>query len=367
MEEARENKRILLTGGHAATTAMAVVQEINKTKSWKVFWLGPRSAIDGKKVATLESKILPKLGVTTYEITSGKLHRRFSFQAIVSLIKIPISLLQAFGVLLKVRPDLTFSFGGSTAGVVVVASWILGIPVIIHDQTAHPGRANLLSSRFAKEILVARTTALSFFKGKKVTLVGNPILEEISSLPKKSKLSKVPTIFITCGSRGSKIINNVVKGALPGLLTSFKVIHQTGESDFSEFSEIKKKLDSDQSKRYEIHPQVDPTKMADYYRDSDVVIARGGANTISEIVTVGIPSIIIPIPWSYGNEQEKNAQFAKDHGVAEIISQDHLSSEMLLSTLSRVIENWSKMIQSENYNIDKSASKLVVSKIDEIL
>ena len=87
------NLRIVLTGGHAGTTGIAVISEIRKIEKLKnaeIFWIGSGTAIEGKKVDTLESNALPKLNVNFYPITAGKLQTKFSVYTIPALLKIPI-------------------------------------------------------------------------------------------------------------------------------------------------------------------------------------------------------------------------------------------------------------------------------------
>ena len=55
--------KMVLTGGHAATTAVAVIEEIkSEDLNWELYWIGVKNAIEGKKVVTLESEVLPRLG-----------------------------------------------------------------------------------------------------------------------------------------------------------------------------------------------------------------------------------------------------------------------------------------------------------------
>ena len=128
---------MVFTGGHAATTAVAVVEEIkDEGKEWKLYWIGVKNAIEGKKVITLESEVLPRLGVKFIPITTGRLQRKFTFYTIPSLLKIPVGFVQSFYYLLKIKPKAVLSFGGFASFPVVFNSRLLGIPVIVHEQTS---------------------------------------------------------------------------------------------------------------------------------------------------------------------------------------------------------------------------------------
>src|SRR6185369_7004805 len=104
---------ILLTGGHAGATAYAVTEEIiSKKLNWKLYFIGSTTAIEGKKIATYEEKVLPTLGVKYISITAGRVQRKFTFWTIPSLIKIPVGFIGAFYQLIKINPDIVLSFGG---------------------------------------------------------------------------------------------------------------------------------------------------------------------------------------------------------------------------------------------------------------
>ena len=104
MEQSRDKKdKVVFTGGHAATTAVAVTEEIrSEGLSWELYWIGVKNAIEGKKVVTLESEDLPRLGVKFLPLTTGRLQRRFTVWTVPSILKIPIGILQAFYYLVKI-------------------------------------------------------------------------------------------------------------------------------------------------------------------------------------------------------------------------------------------------------------------------
>ena len=149
--------RIVLTGGHAGTTAFATVEEIVKRKkAWELFWIGPKSAVEGKNIPTAASLILPQYGVYHHPIIAGRITKKWTRWSLPSLFKIPIDFIQALILLIKIKPKVILSFGGYVAFPVVVTGWLLGIPVIIHAQTVVVGLANRFLAFFARKIAVAR-------------------------------------------------------------------------------------------------------------------------------------------------------------------------------------------------------------------
>ena len=338
---------ILLTGGHAGSTAYSLIERIKKSKPlWRVIFVGAGSAFEDKKVPTLESEYFPKIGVQYIPLTSGRLQRKYSIWTIPSLMKIPVGFFQAFYILVKVHPKIIVSFGGFTAFPVVVMGKLLNIPVIIHEQTCAAGRANHFSSYFASKIALAREESRSYFKGKDCVVIGNPISEEITKTNKKSSGKRHFSIFITGGSRGSVVINENIKPILIKLLQKFKVYHQTGMRNYEDFLNVKKNMDGKYKDKYEVFPTTEMWNWSRYLDLSDIIVSRSGANIVSEILYLNIPSILIPIPYSFQDEQNKNAIYAKKTGLAKVIKETELTPDMLYKEILLASKNWNTIVEN---------------------
>lgn len=362
-------ERLILTGGHAATTAVAVVEEIKyQNKDWKLYWIGVKNAIEGKKVVTLESEVLPRLGVEFLPLVTGRLQRRFTFWTIPSILKIPVGFIQSLYYLIKIKPKVVLSFGGFASFPVVFNAKLLGIPVVIHEQTSAAGRANLAVKNFATKITLAREESKKYFEDRSVEVVGNPVMREIKSIRTQSKIDP-PTVYITGGSRGSQNINLAVEKILKQLLSKYKVIHQTGGLDYLKFSEIKQKLPQALRDNYEVFIRVNPLEIFKIYSRVSVIVSRAGANTVSEIMLTKIPSILIPLPISYLDEQTKNANIAKKWGVARVIPQDKLTPEKLFETITDVISQRELILKNlkGKKSPDFDASNRLVNIVEEYM
>lgn len=341
-------KKLLLAGSHAGSTAIAIVEEIKKRNiDWEIHWVG------------MEYKSLTKLGVIFHSLESGKIENKFTKNTIPSLLKVPVSLIRGYKLTKEINPDLTFSFGSAAGAIISFWSSILSIPVIIHEQTATAGRANLISSYFAKKILLSRESSGHFFNKHKTELTGNPLNNEIIKYVKDVKPKYVKSILITGGSRGSTWINDAIKPILPKLLEKYYVIHQTGVGKIEEFNKII-------NDRYFVFETVNPKIMAEIFSKSDIVISRSGANTISELVALKKPSILIPIPWTYNNEQTENSKFIENLGLARILPQKELSAQKLFAEIEKLIEDYPLIIAKTKDIIspDIFASKKVVDILE---
>jgi len=97
--------KVLLTGAHF-TPAVAVAEELKKYPNVKLVYVGRKTTLEGDKTTSIESKVLPSLGVRFIPIITGRLQREFTIYTIPSLLKIPIGILQALYIILRERPDL---------------------------------------------------------------------------------------------------------------------------------------------------------------------------------------------------------------------------------------------------------------------
>lgn len=350
--------KVVITGGHA-TPALAVA-EVLKKRGYEIFWLGTRYAHEGKDASTLEYKTVPKLGIRFFSVTSAKLHAGRPMQAFLGAWKLPMGVLQSLVLLFKLRPDVILSFGSYVGVPVAIAGWLLGIPVITHEQTTSPGMANNFIGKLAQKVAITFPESKMYFDSQKTVLTGNPIREGFF-IP-SPKRNKTPILFITGGSRGSHIINQNIFEILPTLTTDFSVVHQTGDLDFH--------LAPKGLKNYRPVAGLAPDEFEKTLKSADLVISRAGANTVLEIAALGIPAILIPISWSRENEQAKNAQALADTGLAVILPEARLSSHTLLEKIIYVKNYPSVFRQAAGIARDlvvEDAAENVASVVESVL
>lgn len=354
-------KRLLLAGSHAGATAISVVKEIKKRGiKWDLFWIGKKYATEEKKSYTLEFNSLPGLGVKFCPVETGKVQTKFTRYTIPALLTIPFGFLASGIQVAKIRPDLILSFGGAAGAEVSFWGWLMGIPVIIHEQTATAGRANIFSSRFAKAVAISRSNSAKYFPGKNVILTGNPISSEIALSEFKPR-NKPQTVFVTGGSRGSKWINGPVWEILPKLLTEYKVVHQYG-------------LDNNPGAKwsrdgYTGYGQIPYDKWPNILKSADIVVSRAGANIVSELIAAKKPCVLIPIPWSYNNEQNENAALAKNFGIARVLPQNKLNGKSLEFEIEKLRSDYPKIIKNvaRKNSPDIHASESLVNLLEKYI
>lgn len=339
--------KVLITGSHF-TVAQAVIEELKKYPEIEIVYVGRKHTIEGDKTPSVESQVLPELGVKFISINTGRLRRYISIQTFISLFKIPIGFIQAFIILLKEKPDIVVSFGGYVGVPVVISAWLLSIPIIIHEQTLVSGLANTISSLFANKIAVTFDKTYDFPKSKTI-VTGNPMRNEIFSPTNISqslksfisKKGKLPLILITGGNQGSHSINEVICQSLNDLLEVGFVIHQTGDSEYKDYEKlIEQKKSLKKSDNYLVSKWFSASEMGFIMKHTQIAIARGGMNTLLEFAYFGIPSIIIPLDGIYRDEQNVNAKYFKHLGLADILPQKNLSKQSLLEKITDLLTHY---------------------------
>ncbi|MFW6143382.1 MAG: UDP-N-acetylglucosamine--N-acetylmuramyl-(pentapeptide) pyrophosphoryl-undecaprenol N-acetylglucosamine transferase [Patescibacteria group bacterium] len=349
---------IAFTGGHH-TSALAVIDALKKRSVTKradleMVFFGHRWAIGAPGVESNEFKDVQAKEIPFVNINAGKLSRTFKP---LDWLRIPFGFVQAFFLLLKHRPDLIISFGGYLAVPVVLSGWILGIPSVTHEQTVVCGWANKFIARFAKKIFISWPQSRDYFPESKVILTGLPLRKEIVTLAgekssgsvrrvdsetkqKLSGLPEWPTVYITGGKQGSRVINDAVEGCVERLLTRLSVIHQCGIRDFEKFLQVENQLPEKRKANYVVYDYFDQEEISRVFRSADFVIGRSGAHTVYELAALGKPAILIPIPWVSHNEQRKNAEVLSEVGSVIILPQEELTPERLLTECKSMLDSW---------------------------
>lgn len=341
----RETFRLVFVGGHH-NPALAVIDALKERSvvsnfNFQIYWFGHKYSLWGDRSPSAEYREVTAQGFPFFDLKAGKFFRTFHP---LKLARLPFGFVQAFYFLVRVRPHLIVSFGGYLAVPVAFAGWLLHIPVLTHEQTLSPGLANRFIAFWAKEIFVAWPETIEYFPKAKVVVTGNPLRPYLFSVKQPlifpGERDQLPTIYVTGGKQGSHSLNRALKGILPDLLREFNVIHQCGRTslftDYEDFEVIREALPNDLREGYLLKDYFGEREIGSVFARASFLISRSGANIVYELAALGKPALLIPIPWSSGGEQEKNARKAKDLGLAEIIPQDKLTPQNLLQAIRKM-------------------------------
>ncbi|MDP3726757.1 MAG: UDP-N-acetylglucosamine--N-acetylmuramyl-(pentapeptide) pyrophosphoryl-undecaprenol N-acetylglucosamine transferase [bacterium] len=351
--------KLVIAGGHLSPL-LAVVDALSVNDS--VLVVGRKHGFEGDSAISLEHQTLFDKNISFKSISTGRWQRRFTSHTFTSLLKLPYGFFQAFLILKEFAPDVVLSFGGYIGLPVTLASFLLRIPVVIHEQTQEAGIANRIASIWARKVCISWENSGRFFPKSKTVFTGNPIRKfSISNLQaRRAKLcvfpisnERLPLIYITGGSAGSHAINLLVEECLERLLQKYRVIHQTGDAqkyrDFYRLQKLKDSLDKTLKARYHLTKFVKPEDVGSIFSRADLVVSRSGINTVIELLFFEKPSLLIPLTFSADNEQLKNALFLKEAGLAEVAPQDGFNSVTLCELIVLMIRNKNKYKTSQNY------------------
>lgn len=317
--------RIILTGGGTAGhiwPIIAICKEFKKQESIYLY-VGSRGG--------LEQKISSEKSINFRAISVGKIRNYFSFLNFIDPFKILFGLVESYFIIKKFKPDVIFSKGGYVAVPVLFWAKTMKIPTVLHESDAVIGKTTRWGSKFAKSVCTGfpvENYNLDNLPVEKFIYTGIPLRSEfINAVP--TSQSDIETILITGGSQGSAKINGVVFEILNELLANYRVIHLTGERDFSKFSVIK-------NKNYEVFSFTE--QMPELLKAADLIVTRSGS-TMAEISYLAKPSILIPLSTASLKHQEANANFYARHNAAEVIYEKDLTPTNLLNTINQVMKN----------------------------
>ncbi len=337
----KERKKIIITGTHL-TPAIELIRQLESDpkNNWQIDYIGRKSNSNDINDSSIESKIIPNLGIKFHAINCGKLDRRYLPNTIIGIFQTILGFIQSHRLIKKINPHIVVSFGGYVSVPVIINASLKRIKTITHEQTLTNSLTTKINSRFVTKI------ALSFKNHRqikelplsKIVVTGNLLRHQLfQPTPKPPqninfKQKNSPIIYITAGNQGSHSINLCLKSILP-LLKKYNIIHQTGKNDLNSFKKLSQKYSNYFSSDY-----FSTQDFAWIIKSADTIIGRSGANTSQEIVAFSKKSILIPLPKSQQNEQLLNAFWVKEKlkQYTIIINQNDLTSKRLLAAIEKL-------------------------------
>jgi len=258
--------------------------------------------------------------------------------------KISRGFLQARKIIRSFRPDVVFIKGGYVGVPVGLAAARAKVPIVLHESDVVMGKANQVLSKYAQKIAVSfPVEAYEKNLQPKLVFTGNPVRAEFAkqaasySYDKPSNEQK-PNIFLFAGSQGAAGLNDIVFENIELILKHANLLHVAGEQGIEQARVVRHRLPRELQANYEVHSFL-KSEMAQAYLWADVVVARGGMNTLAELAAIGRAAIIIPLPSSTNNHQLKNAQYLARSGAIRLMPQNEVTGMKLMSEISRLDED----------------------------
>jgi len=345
-------KTIVLTGTHL-TPAWALI-ELLKKNHYRIVYLGRSRSMKGSGKAAAEKQLLTDAGVEFYPLVTLRLPK--------ALVTFPIAVIQALIHLIKLKPKAVVSFGGNVALPVTLAAKLAGVPLVIHEQTFGAGLTNRLTSPLADKIAVSWESSAKFFPPQKTVITGNPLRQAVVAAKRRKRKQGIKTIYITGGNQGSLTINSTVTEILPELLKRYKVYHQFGltqtESLWIKQSRWAHSLPDNLKKNYRLKRWFNDERLTQILASRPLVIARSGANTVTELSFLGLPAILIPLPIAAKKEQLVNALYLVNRGLALLLPQGKLTPTSLKAAVSQAQKTLPRKVLTGSAPTGLAAKKL---------
>ena len=310
------------TGGHI-NPGIAIANKIMKEQpNSKIIFIGTKRG--------LETNLVPRAGYELRTIDSYGISRELSLKNIKRLAKTIHSITEAKNILKEFKPDLVIGTGGYICISVCLAAKKLKIPYIIHESNVLPGVATKMLSKNARKILVGFKEAEKRLpKAKNVVYTGTPTkVKKIDFTKEKIENKKEelgfekekPLVLVFGGSQGAQSINKSMADIIKNKLNSnYQIIWSAGPEQYEKVKEELKKVNMDIDKLDGIKVMPYIYNMEEIMNIVDLVVARSGAMTVTEIENVGKPAIFIPFPYAAENHQEYNARALENKDAAKVI------------------------------------------------
>jgi len=353
------------TGGHVYP-ALAVAGAL-RDQGWAVDWIGTERGI--------EHRLVPASGIPLHCLDVSGLRGKSLLNRARSLFRVIGGLWRSVKIIRRIRPDIVLGMGGYAAGPAGLAAWLTRLPLVIHEQNAVAGTTNRWLAPLAKRVLCGLPG--EFAQQRDAKVVGNPVranlhqvdrseLAELSGFSRQRPLK----LLVLGGSLGAAPLNRLLPATLAclvdkGLGESISVWQQCGERNRSSADEAWQGSRFSQCRRDNF---IDD--MATAYAWADVVIARSGALTVSELAATGTPSLLIPLPHAIDDHQTRNASVLIETGGAVLMTQCQATPEDVADRLEQWIQSPATLLEMARRTLGRvtlNATEEVVAVLEEVV
>jgi UDP-N-acetylglucosamine--N-acetylmuramyl-(pentapeptide) pyrophosphoryl-undecaprenol N-acetylglucosamine transferase len=306
------------TGGHLFP-ALAVADALSP--GWRVCWLGVPDR--------LETSLVPSR-YPLHTVRAGGLQGR-GLRRLLNLAQLLLACLAVRRLIRREQVDAVFSSGGYIAAPAILAARWCGVPVVLHESNAIPGKVTRLLGRFCSQVAVGLPQAAARLPQARPLVTGTPVRHaflEPAPLPDWVPVGEGPLLVVMGGSQGAVGLNRMVRPLLPRLAAAgCRVVHLTGSNDPEagalQLPGVVERPFSDE--------------LPGLLQHADLAISRAGAGSLSELAVCGTPTILVPFPQAADRHQDANAAAAAELGAALIVWQHAPEEEALERAVWRLL------------------------------
>ncbi len=300
----------------------------------------------------LENDLVPRAGYELKTIEAYGLSKKISFDNLKKLYKTFKGMGQAKKIVKQFKPDIVIGTGGYICGAVITAASKQGIPTLLHESNAFPGKAVKMLAKRTDTILVSFQDAKERIPdAKNVVCTGTPVkikrqnygINEKNEIIKENGLNaSKPIVLVYGGSQGAQKINEALTEIIKKKLNkNYQVIWATGPKQYDIIKENLGEIDIENIENMKIVPYI--YDMEKIMNIADLIVARSGAMTITEISNLGKASILVPLPNVSNNHQMYNAKVLEKINAAQIIENDNMNGELLNKTINEIVSDKEKL------------------------
>lgn len=348
------------TGGHIYP-ALAIINKIKaKEPDSEFLYIGTHNR--------MEKDIVPKYNIPFESLEMYGFNRKNLFKNVKTLFCLIKSYFKCLKIIKQFNPDIVIGCGGYVTYPVIRAAKAKKIKTFIHEQNSVAGLSNLKLSKYADLVGVSFKSTIDDFKNTKVIFTGNPCSENalFTDIAKKKEFN-IPensrVVLFVMGSLGSSNVNKILNETLSLIRDkNYYALYVTGKDHYDEIKTISF------PKNVIVVPYIE--QMTRIMKNVDLMVTRAGASTLSEIIALGVPSILIPSPYVPNNHQYKNALNLVNNKAAFMIEEEDLTIDNLLNMIDEVLENPS-IVKNMKTNLEgldiENSSEIIYKNIRALI
>ncbi len=313
------------TGGHIFPGL--AIAETMRERGWQVSWLGTKHG--------MECDLVPKQGIEMDMISFAGLRGKGWHHTLRGVWNLLISLGSCWHILGKRQPDIVLGMGGYVTVPGGIMAKLRGVPLVLVNADAALLLSNKILTPFAARVLFGFPADYGR-AANKAEVSGNPVRKEIIALPtpteRYQQRSGSLRLLVVGGSLGAKALNDCLPQALARIPVEARpiVMHQSGKQHIAALQQAYAQAQV----QAEVVDFIDD--MAHCYAQSDIVICRAGAITVSELMAAGIASVLVPLVASTTSHQRDNAQWMALHHAAIYLPQSEMTPDSLANLLQQL-------------------------------
>lgn len=351
-------RRIVLTGGGTAghvTPHMSLIPRLREA-GYDIHYIGTRNGIEHEMISHIPD-------ITYHVVQSGKLRRYFSVQNFTDPFRVIHGAFTSVRLMRQLKPDVCFSKGGFVSVPVVIGAWLMRVPTVCHESDLTPGLANRISTKFARRVATTFQECADML-GKKAVMTGTPMRPSLFTGSRDKGLAMAgftgnkPVLLMTGGSLGAQSVNQCLRACLPALTPHMDVLHLCGRGNLDE-----------SLRGLPGYAQFEflGEEMADVLAAADLVLSRAGSNTLSELLALGKPMLLVPYPLGSGRgDQIENAESYRRQGLARVLPQTEMTPNTLTKALLSLLAERETLAAAVTAFPVRDGTEAVLAMIEDV-